>query len=283
MAGAAHRLAERLRRLPLDGIVVYDLQDESARTAVPRPFPFTPAVESHAYSRLLRDLTGRSAVCYKCIGTMTEIEWRSWLDAAAHAYGIELLSPVGRPSARGAGQTMSLRRALQLAAAHAAGFTLGGVAIAERHVATSESHRMLAKGALGCKFFVSQTVYDAALTVRMLADYARDCRRTGAAPGRVVLTFAPIGRAKTLEFMKWLGIAVPPPTAQSILASAAPLTKSIEICRANLRRILDQDCARTVPLGIATESVSLKGDEAEASIDLFHALRDTLISADCAA
>src|SRR4051794_16585492 len=65
--GAAAKLAERVRGLPLDGFVVYDLQDETARTPVPRPFPFTPTVDSRGYSKLLGELTGRPVVCYKCI------------------------------------------------------------------------------------------------------------------------------------------------------------------------------------------------------------------------
>jgi hypothetical protein len=36
---AADKLAARLDGLPLDGVVVYDIQDETGRTASPRPFP----------------------------------------------------------------------------------------------------------------------------------------------------------------------------------------------------------------------------------------------------
>ena len=33
---------------------------------------------------------------------------------------------------------------------------------------------------------------------------------TGTVPKKVVLTFAPCGRSKTMTFAKWLGIDVPP-------------------------------------------------------------------------
>src|SRR5262245_29401974 len=55
---AAEKLVARVRGLPLDGFVVYDLQDESSRIAAPRPFPFAPTVDSRGYSKLLSELTG---------------------------------------------------------------------------------------------------------------------------------------------------------------------------------------------------------------------------------
>ena len=51
---AAGKLAVRLAPLPIDAIVVYDIQDESGRTALPRPFAFTGTVDPRSYALLLR-------------------------------------------------------------------------------------------------------------------------------------------------------------------------------------------------------------------------------------
>src|SRR5262245_58314178 len=75
IARAAERLAERVRALPLDGLVVYDVQDEAGRTPVPRPFPFLPTIDPRAYGRRLRELTGRPIVTYKCVADMTAAAW----------------------------------------------------------------------------------------------------------------------------------------------------------------------------------------------------------------
>jgi 5,10-methylenetetrahydrofolate reductase len=171
---------------------------------------------------------------------------------------------------------MQLSRAYQLAATHEGRFVLGGVAIAERHDGDhSESRRMLAKTELGCDFFVSQAVYSAEATIRMLNDYMRDCHERGVLPRRLILTFAPCARPKTIAFMKWLGIAIPPEAKQAIMTAPAPLSKSIDICRANLRQILDY-VDQDLPLGINAESVSINRDEIDASIDLFLTLADTI-------
>lgn len=275
VARAAAALAERVKPLPLDGLVVYDIQDESGRTRVPRPFAFTGTLDPRAYAKRLRDLTGLPAIAYKCVGEADEAGWNDWLGASG-CFGVEFLSIVGRPTA-GVTHALPLSRAIRLAAAHPAGYTVGGVVIAERHsTQRSEAARMLAKSLEGCRYFISQTVYHAHATERLLAAYARDCRGAGVAPRRVVLTFAPVGREKTLAFLRWLGVRVSEEQSRAILGAPQPLAKSIDICRENLRRILAHDYAREIPLGVNVESVSINRDELDASVDLFHALAAVL-------
>jgi len=272
---AATRLAERIAPLPVDGLVVYDVQDEDGRTAAPRPFPYLPTSDPRAYSRRLHDLLAKPMIAYKCIADMTGKTWGPWLTEAREEYGVRFLSLVGLPTARGRVSLLPLPQALKLAAQHPSGFTLGGVAIAERHgQGRSESTRMLRKAANGCDFFISQAVYATAPTIGLLGDYARECAEAGVAPRRVILTFAPCGRPKTLDFIRWLGVAISDETATAILADPAPLTRSIAICRDHLRRILDQDAARTLPLGLNIESISIFKDEIDASIELCQTLHE---------
>ena len=266
---AATKLAARVGGLALDGLIVYDVQDESGRTDRERPFPFLPTMDSRSYSRRLSDLTGLAVVTYKSIGRMTAQEWREWLTVAADEYGVEYLTPVGRPSSHGAGYPLSLSDAIRSAARHPAGFTLGGVAIAERHLRRgSESRRMLKKAEDGCSFFVSQGVYDPAPTIEMLSDYERDCRQAGISAKRVVLTFTPCGRAKTVAFIRWLGMSIAEETERTILSAQSPVAKSIEICCENLQKVLSQPNLTSVPLGVNVESVSIMRFEIEASVEL---------------
>jgi len=264
---AADKLAARLAPLPIDGIVVYDIQDETGRTESPRPFPFAGTVDPRDYALRL----GRPTIVYKALGSMDEPAWRAWLAETAPKHA--LVSVVGRPTS-GVKYALPLSRAIRIAAEHC---TVGGVVIAERHTAErSEAARLLAKGIEGCGYFISQTVYHAAATERLLADYLRDCRGAGVKPRRIVLTFSPVGREKTMAFLAWLGVRMPAETSRAILGAAIPLAKSIEICRDNLRRILDHPYARDIPLGINVESVSINRDEIDASIDLLHALGEVI-------
>jgi len=132
LAGVAEKLAARLRDVPVDGVVVYDIQDESGRTQFARPFAFTGTVDPRSYSRVLASRTGRPTITYKCVGDLDERAWVAWLEETARVYGAGCLSIVGRPTS-GVRYPLSLSRAIQLAASHEAGFTVGGVVIAERH------------------------------------------------------------------------------------------------------------------------------------------------------
>ena len=272
---AAQKLVERTTNLRLDGFVVYDVQDESERNAAPRPFPFLPTLDSRVYSRLLREKSGKPVITYKSVAQMAPDVWQGWLDESAHEFGLETLSLVGAPTSRfRAPDSISLPQAVAMAKTHASGFTLGGVAIAERHsAARRESLRMIEKARGGCDFFVSQTVYHPQKTIDLLNDYARECRECGEQPRRVVLSFAPCGRAKTLEFIKWLGVAVPAPIESAILSAPDPLSQSVEICCAILREILREIEDPTLPLGLNIESVSIKKEEIDASITLFETLQ----------
>ena len=276
MQVVAEKLALRLRGLATDGVVVYDIQDESLRTKLERPFAFAGTVDPRSYARLITARTGRPTITYKSLGDMDESRCLAWLTETANAYGAGCLSIVGRPTS-GVRYPLALSTAIRLAAAHPAGFTVGGVVIAERHTEQrSESARLLAKGIDGCTYFISQTVYHADATERLLSDYLRDCRAAGAQPRRIVLTFAPAGREKTITFLKWLGVRIPFETETAILAAAKPITRSMEICRDNLRRILDHEYAGQIPLGINVESVSINRDEIDASVELFRILDDVV-------
>jgi hypothetical protein len=272
----AEKLAARLRDLLVDGVVVYDIQDESGRTHLARPFAFARTIDPRRYSRVLVTQTAAPTITYKCVGDLDEAGWLAWLDETANVYGAGCLSIVGRPTS-GVRYPLALSTAIRLAAAHPAGFTVGGVAIAERHTEVrSESARMLAKSVEGCSYFISQTVYEADATERLLNDYARDCRDADVPPRRVVLTFAPAGREKTIAFLEWLAVRIPLETKTTILGAANPIARSIEICRDNLRRILEHDYARQIPLGINVESVSINRDEIDASIELFRTLQGVM-------
>ena len=269
VALAAEKLATRLANLPLDGVVLYDIQDETGRTELPRPFPFVSTIDPREYAKRFR----LPAIVYKALGMMEERDWRAWLQDSKNS--IRFLSVVGRP-ASGKRYPLPLSRAIRIAA-NTGDFVVGGVVIAERHDAErSEAARLLAKGIEGCGYFISQTVYQAAPTQRLLADYLRDCRGAGLAPQRIILTFAPCGREKTLAFLRWLGVNVPADTERAIFGAADPLARSIQVCRDNLRRILDGAYASHIPLGVNVESVSINRDEIDASVDLFHALQEVL-------
>lgn len=265
----------RLAALPVDGLIVYDLQDEADRTSVPRPFPFLPTLDPYAYAHQHLGELALPKVVYRCVSRDSASDFVTWLThARPPESGLAVL--VGAPSRR-APANLRLTEAYALARQHAPDLLLGGIAIAERHAQSGDEHtRILDKTQAGCRFFVTQAVYDVTSTKSLLSDYALEAGRRGVAPVPIVLTLSPCGSAKTLAFMKWLGIAFPRWLENDLLHAADPLASSLELCERIFAEAWDYAREKGVPLGVNVESVSIRKQEIEASVALVHRLRQRM-------
>jgi 5,10-methylenetetrahydrofolate reductase len=147
------------------------------------------------------------------------------------------------------------------------------VAIAERHVRKiDEDERLLRKHAAGCRFFISQTVFDASATKSMLSDYALRLARENLAPVPFILSFSPCGSLKTMEFMKWLGIAFPRWLENDLSTAPNILRKSLDLALQIFADVRAFAKDKGIPLGVNVESVSIRAEEIEAAGELFEAL-----------
>ena len=261
----------RLGSLPVDGLIVYDIQDEAERVSVPRPFPFLPTLPPEVYAH---DHLGSLAVpkiVYRCVNRDTRDGFVRWLESENARPRISVL--VGAPS-RHSQVGLRLTDAYALARQHSSNILLGGIAIAERHARTLDEHkRILAKTEMGCRFFVTQAVYDVTSTKSLLSDYALAVAETSGMPLPIILTFSPCGSVKTLSFMKWLGVAVPRWLENELQFARDPLAKSLELSERIFLEIRDYAHDKGIPLGVNVESVSIRREEIEASVELLQSLR----------
>lgn len=138
---------------------------------------------------------------------------------------------------------------------------------------------MLAKMDAGCRFFVTQAVYDASASKSLISDYALSSSAVGREPVPLILTFAPCATMKTLAFMKWLGISFPRWLENELEHAPDPLTTSLRLCEQTFDDVYAFARSRGVPLGINVESVSIRKAEIEASVELFRSLRGRMASA----
>jgi 5,10-methylenetetrahydrofolate reductase len=161
-------------------------------------------------------------------------------------------------------------------------FCIGGITLAERHRDTGNEDEIVAcKVEHGIQFFTSQVVYNTDNAISFLRDYDELCKRENRSPGRVIFTFAPFARQETADFLIWLGVELPMGTIKRVTSRDTPkarVDEAIEICRENLKRILDA-CERygiDVPIGFNAECVSKRKEEIEGALDLFAVLKDEL-------
>src|SRR5919199_6782975 len=127
----------RLRPLGLDGLILYDIDDETERNPGERPFPFMPTLDPADY--LADHLRGwpTPVIVYRAVSKYAPDDLRAWLSAQDPARVMTVL--VGAPSSATTGRT-SLADAQALRREVNSALTLGGVAIPERHSRREDEH-----------------------------------------------------------------------------------------------------------------------------------------------
>ena len=262
----ADKQVKRLRGLEIDGLVLYDIQDESSRTDSPRPFPFMPTLAPNYYSdKYLSDLKVPKII-YKSVGKYTADEFRSWI--YQNSNNIDCSVFVGSPS-KNQVSGISLNEAYKINQHSNSSILLGGVAIPERHIKKGDEHiRLFDKVDKGCSFFISQCVYSVNNTKDFLSDYYYTSIETDRDLVPIIFTLTPCGSLKTLQFMEWLGIDIPKWLNNDLKHSNDILSKSIDLCKNIAIEILDYSVTKNLPIGFNIESVAIRKEEIEASIEL---------------
>jgi len=270
----AERTAARLQPLGVDGIVLYDIDDESDRNAEERPFPFLPTMDPADYLARYLDTGNTPVIVYRAVGKYTERDLEAWLRSQDADRRLSVF--VGAAS-RDKPVSTSLTQAHAARARTRPDLLLGGVAIPERHARNGDEHlRLLRKQDAGCAFFVTQVVYDVNAAKNLVSDYRYECLARGVAPAPMVFTFSVCGSTKTLEFLRWLGVDVPRWIENELLHATDTLEASFEHASAAARELIGYCRRLGVPFGLNVESVSIRRAEIEASVELAARLRDEL-------
>jgi hypothetical protein len=264
----------RLRPLDLDGLILYDIDDETERNPAERPFPFMPTIDPANY---LADHLGAwttPVIVYRAVAKYARDDLRAWLSAQDPTRVMTVL--VGA-AARTASARTSLADAQALWREANPALALGGVAIPERHSRRDDEHlRLLAKQDAGCRFFVTQVVYDLNAAKNLVSDYHYECAARGVVPAPLVFTFSVCGSMKTLDFLRWLGVDVPRWIENELKHAADPLEASYQQALATARELMAYCRTLGVPFGINVESVSIRRVEIEASVRLAQELHSQL-------
>lgn len=274
LPGIAHATVERLRGLELDGLVLYDIDDESARNPDERPFPFSPTVDPSDYrSGHLREWN-TPVIVYRAVGKYGRDELGTWLSGQDPRTTLTVM--VGAASS-GSAAPLSLADAQAMRLERNPDLLLGGVAIPERHSRREDEHlRLIAKQDAGCSFFVTQVVYDLNAAKNLVSDYRYECDARGQAAVPIVFTFSVCGSMKTLEFLRWLGVDVPRWIENDLRHSTNPLQASLDQAFATGVEIIDFCRRLGVPCGLNIESVSIRREEIEAAVELAARLAEYL-------
>lgn len=271
----ADATAARLRPLGLDGLILYDIHDEAERNPAERPFPFMPTLDPADYLANHLENWPTPVIVYRAVGKYAPEDLRSWFSAQNPA---RLMTVLVGAASRGAKARTSLAGAQALRREANPTLSLGGVAIPERHSRRDDEHlRLLAKQDAGCRFFVTQVVYDINAAKNLVSDYHYACKARGMSQAPFVFTFSVCGSMKTLDFLRWLGVDVPRWIENDLKHAADPLEASYQQAFTTATELMAYCRTLGVPFGINVESVSIRRVEIEASVRLAGQLRRQLV------
>lgn len=259
------RHIDRINDLGIDALVLYDLQDEKDRIKDERPFPFLPTLDPVDYSKDYLSELNVPRILYRCTAKYSKDEF---LESFTKHQSEDSFVFVGA-SAPEQKVVLTLGEAYDTVVEEDLDINFGAVVIPERHLELGDEHeRVIGKMTKGCEFFISQAVYNVVAAKNFLSDYYYACKERDLEVAPVIFTLAPCGSAKTLEFMKWLGINFPKWLENDLLNSQNILEKSVEICIDIAKALTIYAKDKGIPVGFNIESVSIRKVEIEAAIDM---------------
>lgn len=169
----AQKTVDRLSSLDIDALVVYDVQDESARTQEERPFPFINALDPLTFATKHLGALDVPKIIYRPAGKFSPEELSAWLQHL-HTHQFHPVF-VGVPAPDFPVKT-TLPQAYKIWEAYQETSVIGAVTIPERHeVLKDEDVRMLDKMDRGVSYFISQCVFDLSYAKQVVKDLAASC------------------------------------------------------------------------------------------------------------
>ena len=266
VAEISARQIERLQSQQVDGLVLYDIQDEKSRTDEERPFPFMETLDCYDYSQQHLNSLKIPKIIYRAVGKYNEPELSNFLTKANPNENLTIF--VGAAS-KSQSVTLSIADAYKIKAESGSDVLLGGVVIPERHQSKGDEHlRVFEKIAQGCSFFISQGVYDVNASKNFLSDYYYHGKKNNIPLVPILFTLTPCGSAKTLQFMKWLGISIPKWLENDLIHSNDILQRSVDVSEQSYRELKAFADEKGIPVGCNIESVAIRKIEVDASIEL---------------
>ncbi len=268
----AKKHIERIKPLKIDGLVLYDIQDESDRTSEARPFPFIETIDPCVYAKEYLDAPLHvPVIVYRAVGKYDKEEFTKWIEERK---GREFFSVFVGAASKHTKTTITVNEAYEIKNRVNPEMIVGGITIPERHSVKKDEHlRVFNKIEKGCEFFVSQCVYDLMGAKRFLDDYEAYAKEHNKEMVPIIFTITPCGSNKTLDFMKWLGINIPKHLEERLKNSEDILEESVNLSRDIFEILYFYAKGKGIPIGCNVESVAIRKAEIDASIELLHSIK----------
>ncbi len=240
----AFEIANIVKLLDLSYLNIPEVIEEKTRGQ--RSVPYRLKVDNAKFGKMICSFTSDVIVILdKVVPVMPKPDFQEWLET--HAPDFQHLVLVGGESSKIQYPGYHPVEAAPLAKSY---FDhLYGITIFRRK---NEVDRLIRKTQAGMEAFLSQIVFEANTAESVLHAYWKRCEELGLTPSKVFISVAPVSRKKDLEFLKWLGVYIPPETEAWLLEDERKMErKSMDLIESLVQRF------RTFegPVGLNVEHV----------------------------
>ncbi len=253
----AEIISSLLSQTHIDAINIPEVHDESGRGD--RPVTNQKRGEPREFGRLLQDIVGVEAIVNRVVVHEPFDAQMRWIEETNRDYEIENLIIVGGESSKVEypGPTVNevLRSVSREYISNGGDIFCGGIAIPSREI---ESKNLIKKSEHGSEFFTTQVLYDSSNIVKMIDHYQERCDDLNTFPRRLLLSFAPVSSQKNIDFLKWLGVEIPPETERYLQGRPGSMIErsldvAIEVLNDTLNFITEKNLK--VPIGLNVEHI----------------------------
>ncbi len=253
----AEIISSLLSQTHIDAINIPEVHDESGRGD--RPVTNQKRGEPREFGRLLQDIVGVEAIVNRVVVHEPFDTQMRWIEETNRDYEIENLIIVGGESSKVEypGPTVNevLRSVSREYISNGGDIFCGGIAIPSREI---ESKNLIKKSEHGSEFFTTQVLYDSSNIVKMIDHYQERCDDLNTFPRRLLLSFAPVSSQKNIDFLKWLGVEIPPETERYLQGRPGSMIErsldvAIEVLNDTLNFITEKNLK--VPIGLNVEHI----------------------------
>ena len=262
----AEKRSQRINSLGCDGLIVYDIQDESNRTEERRPFEYFPTLDPLNYTVDMHGNINCEKIIYHVVGKYTRDEFIKRLTLAnEHNFHSVLVGAASKHQAT----RMKLSEAYEIWRAYAGSGLLGAVVIPERHHHKEDEHlRIIEKQKSGCSFFVSQCVCNLEMAKNFISDYCYAVEDANYRKSYFIFTLSICGTVETLNLMNWLGIDIPKWMKNDLSRGKDIIKESIHQNLRIAEEIKTYCQQKHLCCGFNVESISPKKAEIDAAMEL---------------
>lgn len=248
----------------IDAVNIPEIREEE-QGATQRTKLYIPKMDPWVFAKMLEKASYNhiEVILNHCTVYEPWEEQKKWIESALRQHKINALILVGGSSSQTQYPGPSvLEVGKYLQTQYKNEFLCGGITIQTRRYYDQEKDepfRLYTKSLHGLDFFTSQIIYEPISIKLLLRDYAQVCEERGVAPKRIFLSFAPVTKRKDLEFLRWLGVAVPKTVEMELFKADIGIGwRSIKVAVNILQEILHfmHEENIKVPIGLNIEHIT---------------------------